>query len=74
MKKLFCVLFCLLFTALMLVGCGDVERGEWLGDGKDSSRRNEAQAPRGTYGNVYNSLKQSAYNEPLRLERHLRRP
>ena len=35
MKKLFCILFCLLFTALMLVGCGDVERGEWLGDGKD---------------------------------------
>ena len=35
MKKLFCILFCLLFTAFALVGCGDVERNEWLGDGKD---------------------------------------
>ncbi len=35
MKKLFCILFCLLFTAFALVGCGDVERDEWLGDGKD---------------------------------------
>lgn len=34
MKKLFCILFCLLFTAFALVGCGDVEREEWLGDGK----------------------------------------
>ena len=35
MKKLLVVLFSLLFTAIMLVGCGDIERGEWLGDGKD---------------------------------------
>lgn len=35
MKKLFCALFCLLFTASLLVGCGDVDRNDWLGDGKD---------------------------------------
>ena len=33
MKKLFCILFCLIFTTFALVGCGDVERDEWLGQG-----------------------------------------
>lgn len=32
MKKFLCVLFCLVFTALALVGCGDVERDDWLND------------------------------------------
>ena len=36
MKKLLCVFFCLLLTALTLVGCGEAERDEWLNkeDGK----------------------------------------
>lgn len=35
MKKLFCILVCLFLTAFALVSCGDVDRSEWLGDGKD---------------------------------------
>ena len=35
MKKLISVLLCLLFTVLALAGCGDVDRSEWLGTGKD---------------------------------------
>ena len=35
MKKLFCVLLCLLLTATALVGCGDVDRNKWLGEGVD---------------------------------------
>ena len=32
MKKFLCVLLCLVFTALALVGCGEVERDGWLKD------------------------------------------
>ena len=35
MKKLFCVLVCLVLTAFALVSCGDVDRSDWLGQGKD---------------------------------------
>lgn len=34
MKRLFCVLLCLVLTAGMLVGCGDVDRTDWLGEGE----------------------------------------
>ena len=36
MKKLFCTLVCLLLAMFTLVSCGDVDRSEWLGNGKDS--------------------------------------
>ena len=32
MKKLLCILFCLLFTTLTLVGCGEEDRNEWIDD------------------------------------------
>lgn len=35
MKKLFCILICLVLTAFALVSCGDVDRSDWLGQGKD---------------------------------------
>ncbi len=35
MKKLFCVLICIVLTAFALVSCGDVDRSDWLGQGKD---------------------------------------
>ena len=35
MKKLFCILVCLVLTAFALVSCGDVDRSDWLGQGKD---------------------------------------
>ncbi len=41
MKKLFCVLLCLLLTSLLLVSCGDVKRDEWLGNGKDDDGKIE---------------------------------